>query len=89
MKGKTKMAKNFKTIIEIVDAERLPLSLYGNPKRKLWFRWQEGEEVDTGKTATNACCGYLEYRKGKRFSVTMHRTSTGTYIIDYATELRD
>ena len=70
------------TNAKLMSYERRNNSVNGNPSYRASF--SNGSEEITGKTASDASCGYAleNFRDGRACSVTYHITRAGNVIID-------
>lgn len=73
----TRITKTFK----VLKAQYNGCSIYGNPSRLLVLQDTNGD-ILVGKTATNACCGYIEYKENNMYTFTYHYTKSGKLVID-------
>lgn len=73
--------KQFFLAGKIVDLDRMPNSLMGNPR---WRVWLEGDGVTVATTQTNAPIGYqLSYTDiGSNYQFKAHYTRAGALVID-------
>ena len=76
------MKKSVLTNARLTSYERGNCSVYGNPSWYVCF--DNGSEEITGKTASDASCGYVveNFRDGRACNVTYHVTRAGNVIID-------
>lgn len=67
----------------LLGASRRNCSIYGNPAWNLTLDYDG--EIITGKTASDAACGYSvsNYKIGDLITVKGHYTRAGNFIIDY------
>ena len=72
---------------KLMSYEKGNNSVYGNPSYHASF--SNGSEEITGKTASDASCGYslTNFRDGRACNVTYHVTKGGNTIIDWITEV--
>ena len=70
------------TNAKLMNYEKGNNSVSGNPSYHASF--SNGSEGITGKTASNASCGYslVNFRDGRACNVTYHITRAGNVIID-------
>ena len=75
------------TNAKLMSYERRNNSVNGNPSYHASF--SNGSEEITGKTASDASCGYslTNFRDGRACNVTYHVTKGGNTIIDGITEV--
>ena len=75
------------TNAKLMSYERRNNSANGNPSYNASF--SNGSEEITGKTASDASCGYslTNFRDGRACNVTYHVTKGGNTIIDGITEV--
>lgn len=73
---------------KLMSYERRNNSIYGNPSYNVSF--SNGSEEITGKTASNASCGYslTNFSNGRACNVEYHITRAGNTVIDYITEVK-
>ena len=76
------MKKSVLTNAKLTSCEKGNCSVYGNPSWHASF--SNGTEEITGKTASNAQCGYslINFRDGRACNVTYHVTRAGNTVID-------
>ena len=74
------------TNAKLMSYEKGNCSVYGEPSYHASF--SNGSEDITGKTASNASCGYslTNFRDGRACNVTYHITRAGNTIINRITE---
>ena len=75
------------TNAKLMSYERRNNSVNGNPSYNASF--SNGSEEITGKTASDAQCGYTitNFSDGRACNVTYHVTKGGNTIIDWITEV--
>lgn len=76
------------TNAKLMSYERKNNSYYGNPS---WYvSFSNGSEDITGRTASNASCGYslTNFSDGRPCDVAYHVTRAGRVIIDDITEVK-
>ena len=75
------------TNAKLMSYEKGNCSVYGNPSYHASF--SNGSEEITGKTASDAQCGYTikNFRDGRACNVTYHITRAGNVIIDKIEEV--
>ena len=80
------MKKSVLTNAKLMRCEKRNCSIYGNPSWYVCFN--NGTEEISGKTASNASCGYVveNFRNGSACNVTYHITRSGNVIIDRIAE---
>ncbi len=74
------------TNAKLMSCEKGNCSVYGNPSWYVCF--DNGTEEISGKTASDAGCGYVvgNFRDGRACNVTYHVTRAGNVIIDRIAE---
>ena len=75
------------TNAKLMSYEKGNNSIYGNPSYHASF--SNGSEEITGKTASDASCGYAleNFRDGRACNVTYHITRAGNVIINKIEEV--
>ena len=81
------MKKSVLTNAKLMSYEKGNCSVYGNPSYHASF--SNGSEEITGKTASDAQCGYTitNFRDGRACNVIYHITRAGNVIIDKIKEV--
>jgi hypothetical protein len=82
--------KMTKTTGKIDSKERANSSTNGNPSYfvEATIAGESGPLFLSGKTATDASCGYGNWREGDSAEIWFHRTATGNVVFDHIHETR-
>lgn len=80
--------RQYREILTVLHVEHLKPSMYGNPKQALLLDYH-GVYRFKGVTATNAVCGYYQFKTGEKYRFTYHYTAKGNVIIDYFEEVKN
>ena len=79
--------KKEKAIFKVLKTKYLNCSINGNPKKLLVLE-DENENIKIARTATDALCGYYDYKTNAKYLFTYHYTQkNANMIIDYYDEI--